>query len=70
MANIKIPAKAKLLIRYNQEYLIENVHFKTNLITLKEREKVYNTVSVRNVEFDFSDFSTEEIVTFWRKFEQ
>ena len=68
--NIKIPKKAKLLIRSNQECLIEAIHFKTQLITLKEREKVYNTVSLKNVEFDFSNFDPEEIVTFWRKFEQ
>ena len=68
--NIRIPKKAKLLIRSNQEYLIEAIHFKTQLITLKEREKVYNTVSLKNVEFDFSNFAPEEIVTFWRKFEQ
>ncbi len=68
--NFKIPQKAKLLIRSNQECLIEAIHFKTQLITLKEREKVYNTVSVKNVEFDFSNFVPEEIVTFWRKFEQ
>ena len=68
--NIKLPKKAKLLIRSNQECLIEAIHFKTQLITLKEREKVYNTVSLKNVAFDFSNFTTEEIVTFWRKFEQ
>ena len=70
LENIKIPKKAKLIIRSNQEYSIVNIHFKTQLITLKEREKVYNTVSIKNVEFDFSDFTQEEFVNFWRKFEQ
>lgn len=68
--NIKIPKKAKLLIRSNEEFLIEAIHFKTQLVTLKERENVYNTVSVKNVEFDFSDFASEEIASFWKRFEQ
>ena len=67
--NIKIPKKAKLLIRFNQEFLIETVHFKTQLITLKENEKVYNTVSAKNVEFDFSNFTPKEIEIFQRMFE-
>lgn len=66
----KLPTKAKLLIHSNQEYLIEEIHFDTNLITLKERDKVYNTVSIKNVEIDFSKFTSDEIVTFWRNFEQ
>ena len=68
--NIKVPQKAKLLIRNSQECLIEVIHFKTKLITLRERKKVYNTVSIGNVEFDFTNFSPREIVIFWRKFDQ
>ncbi len=66
---IKVPKKAKLLIRSNQECLIEAVHFNTRLITLKERPKVYNTVSIKNVDFDFSGFTLDEITAFLRKFE-
>ena len=68
--NIKIPTKAKLLIRSNQECLIVAIHFKTKLITLQESEKIYNTVSMKNVELNFNNFSSEEIDAFWRKFEQ
>lgn len=65
---VKKPYKAKLLLNSDQEFKIAKIHFDTNLITLKEHDKVYNTVSVKNVKFDFSDFTPEEIVVFLKKF--
>ena len=62
------------------EYEIDNETLK---VILPNEVDHCNTVSIRkkadlhiysgrvkNVEFDFSNFDPEEIVTFWRKFEQ
>lgn len=61
------PRYAKLLIRDNACYPIVNIHFETNQVTLQENEKVFNTVCIKSVEFDYSDFSMEEKVEFCKK---
>lgn len=65
---MKTPTHAKLLLGRNCKYPIEKIHFKTQQVTLRESEKVYNTVSIKNVEFDFSDFTEAEIMDFQRSF--
>lgn len=65
---MKTPTHAKLLLGRNCKYPIEKIHFKTQQVTLRESEKVYNTVSIENVEFDFSDFTDAEIREFQRSF--
>lgn len=64
---MKVPKKA-ILLSINQEFPIDVIHYRTGQITLKEKEKVYNTVSIKNVRFDYSDFSESEIRTFQNKF--
>lgn len=66
---MKVPRKAKLLINDNREYEVDQVHFKTGQITLKESDKVYNTVSVYNVAFNYDEFSAFEIRMFENAFE-
>ena len=66
--SIKLPRRAKILIQSNHIYPIIKIHFRTGLVTVKESDRVYNTVSIKNVTFDFSDFSEEEIMAFWSKF--
>lgn len=63
----KVPKKAKLLID-NRIYEIDRIHFKTRQVTLKESEKVYNTVMIKYVEFVFDEFSEKEKQKFERKF--
>lgn len=67
MHNSKTPKKAKLLID-NKTYEVDKIHFNTKQVTLKESEKVYNTVLVKYVEFVFDEFSDKEIINFEKKF--
>jgi len=67
---MKIPRYAKLLIRDNICYPVVNIHFESNQVTLQENEKVFNTVNLKNVEFDFSGYSTEERVAFCKYLEK
>lgn len=57
---MKEPKTAKLLLKKNTIYPVDVIHYKTGLVTLAERSNVFNTVSIKNVEFDFTDFSHEE----------
>ena len=65
---MRIPTNAKLFLGRNRTFPIEKIHYKTQQVTLRESEKVYNTVSIKNVEFDFSDFTDAEIMDFQRLF--
>ena len=65
---MKTPANAKLFLGRYRTFPIEKIHYKTQQVTLRESEKVYNTVSIKNVEFDFSDFTKAEIIEFQRLF--
>lgn len=65
---MKIPQKAFLLLNRNQEYPIDKMHFDTGQVTLKESKKVYNTVSRKNLRFDFSTFTKSQIKTFLSAF--
>ena len=67
---MKYPRYAKLLIRDNICYPVVKIHFESNQITLQEKEKVFNTVNLKNVEFDFSDFTNEERVEFCKHLEK
>jgi len=57
---MKEPKTAKLLLKKNTIYPVDVIHYETGLVTLAERSNVFNTVSIKNVEFDFTDFSQEE----------
>lgn len=57
---MKEPKTAKLLLKKNTIYPVDIIHYETGLVTLAERSNVFNTVSIKNVEFDFTDFSQEE----------
>lgn len=57
---MKEPKTAKLLLKKNTIYPVDVIHYETELVTLAERSNVFNTVSIKNVEFDFTDFSQEE----------
>lgn len=65
---MKKPTHATLLLNRNCKFPVVNVHFKTQQVTLQEKEKVYNTVSIKNVVFDYSDFTESEIREFQRAF--
>jgi len=65
---MKTPTSATLLLGRNCEYPIDTIHFNTRQITLKESEKVYNTVSIKNVIFNYSGFSDDEIRAFQNAF--
>lgn len=67
---MKKPNRALLLLERNQIYPIDVIHFDTCQVTLKESEKVYNTVSVNNVIFDYSGFSIDEINMFQKSFKK
>lgn len=67
MHNSKTPKKAKLLID-NKTYEVDKIHFNTKQVTLKESEKVYNTVLVKYVEFVFDEFNDKEKINFEKKF--
>lgn len=57
---MKEPKTVKLLLKKNTIYPVDVIHYETGLVTLAERSNVFNTVSIKNVEFDFTDFSQEE----------
>ena len=61
---MKIPQYAFLLLGRNCKYPIETINFATKLVTLKESNKVYNTVSIHNVKFDYTNFTNVEIKEF------
>lgn len=65
---MKIPQSAFLLLGRNCEYIIEKIHFDTKQVMLKENEKVFNTVSVKNVRFNYAGFSDSEIEGFLNTF--
>lgn len=52
------------LLRNNEVYPIEVIHYATKQVTLAEKPKVSNTVSFSLVEFDFSNMSQTEIANF------
>ena len=64
----KIPKYATLLINYilgmDKKYPVEVVHFDTYQVTLRESDIVFNTVSIRNVIFDYSGMTDGEISAF------
>lgn len=57
---MKEPQAAKLLLKKNTTYPIDVIHYETKLVTLAERKNVFNTVSIKNVEFDLTGFSPKE----------
>lgn len=63
---IIIPKHATLLLGRNCKYQVECIHFDTKQVTLKEKEKVFNTVSFNNVIFDYSGLSQNEVRRFER----
>ena len=63
------PKKAKLLLERNKFYPIKAIHFSTKQVTLQESDKVYNTVSISDVEFDFSNMTQKEVSDFKAKFQ-
>lgn len=65
---MKQPQYAKLLIRNNAYLKIARIHYASNQVTLQESKKVYNTVNIKNVAFDFSGFTEQEKEEFCRKF--
>lgn len=65
---MKQPQYAKLLIRDNECFRIAKIHYASNQVTLQESEKVYNTVSIKNVSFDFAGFTEKEKEEFCGKF--
>lgn len=65
---MKTPTNATLLLDRNCKYPIEKIHFKTQQVTLRESDKIYNTVSIKNIKFDYSDFTETEIIEFKRAF--
>ncbi len=64
MRLIKTPTYATLLLGRNEKYIVEKLHLDTKQVVLRENPKVYNTVSVKNVIFDFSNFTDVEIKEF------
>lgn len=65
---LRQPKYAKLLNRGGKSFRIACIHYDSSQVTLQENEKVYNTVSIENVNFDFSDFTNIEREEFCRKF--
>lgn len=61
---MKTPTHAILLLGKNIKYPIKKIHYDTKQVTLREKPKVYNTVSVSDVVFDFSCFTDNEIKEF------
>ena len=58
---MKTPKRATYLLREEHPvYTVIRVHFNTRLVTLQDGEKSFNTVNIKNVEFDFTDFTQEE----------
>ncbi len=62
------PKVARLLLGRNKCYPVKVFHFSTKQVTLQESDKVYNTVSIFDVEFDYSEMSQKEILEFRSKF--
>lgn len=66
---MKIPEKATYLLRSGHPvYPVIRVHFNTRLVTLQDGERSFNTVNIKNVEFDFTDFTKEEKDKFMSSF--
>lgn len=68
---IKIPKRATYLLNNNHPtYKIRVIHFDTRLITLQESKKSFNTVNMKNVQFDFTGFTEEDKDKFMSMFRQ
>lgn len=65
---MKEPKAAKIFFRENAMYPIEVIHYETGLVTLAERKNVFNTVSIKNVEFDFTGFTRQDQDSFLERF--
>ncbi|MCH5213075.1 MAG: hypothetical protein J1G06_08665 [Oscillospiraceae bacterium] len=65
---MKLPQNAMLLLGRKTTYPIAAIHFKTKQVTLKESDKVYNTVSIKDICFDYSGFDEEDIKNFHAMF--
>lgn len=65
---MKLPKNAMLLLERNISYPIAAIHFETKQVTLKESDKVYNTVSLKDVYFDYADFDECDIRIFQAMF--
>lgn len=65
---MKTPQKALLLLGRNKSYPIVAIHFDTKQVTLKESDKVYNTVSIKDVIFDYTGLNESEIKDFQNRF--
>ena len=69
---MKVPKYARLVENRKCCYPIETIHYDTRLVTLRESTKlnVYNTLSIKDVEFCFDDFTQDEIDTFMGNFKR
>lgn len=55
---MRIPKKATYLLRIERPiYPVVKVHFNTRLVTLQDGENSFNTVNIRHVKFDFTNFT-------------
>lgn len=61
------PQYATILLGKNEKLPIIKIHYKTKQVTLKEGEKIYNTVSFKNVIFDFDGLTERDILLFKEK---
>ena len=69
---MKVPEYARFLENRECCYPIEKIHYDTRLVTLRESTflNVYNTLSIRDVEFCFDGFTQDEIDAFMDSFKQ
>lgn len=65
---MKEPVYATLLLQRNKKFPIEIIHYNSKQVTLKEKENVSNTVSIKDVIFDFTNMSEDEIYKFKNSF--
>ena len=66
---MKTPKRATYLLREEHPiYPVIKVHFNTRLVTLQDGDNSFNTVNIKNVRFDFTDFTKEERDKFMNSF--
>ena len=62
---MRMPQKATYLLRTEHPiYPVVKVHFNERLVTLQDGKNSFNTVNIKNVEFDFTNFTQNEINEF------
>lgn len=62
------PKNVILLTKGGKRFPIKAIHFSSKQVTIEESKNIFNTVSIKDVKFDYSAMTEKEINNFKKKF--